>query len=428
MLPNGMRIVLLPDHEQEGVVIALQLPFGRFADPVGEEGCAELCVGLMQKGTENRTCEQFSETFENHGASLFADLGEEHAMVGVKMLSRFKDVLFPCFWEMIVAPRFDVKELSRLKQEMVTALRAETVDPGSIANRHFYHALAGTAHPAGRHHSVQSIRKLNQEQITAFYRTHLIPDGGTMVIAGDFSEAWFTRYARPAVEQWNSTVSRNRVEAPPVTVTGTSVRMVEKNDLTQVSLVIGQESPGELDELRNPIALANYIFGAGNFSSRLMTRVRSSAGRTYGISSHITAERRFGALSIATSTQNRQLTEVVEAVLSEFRLFCEKGVTAGELENAKRFVIGNMAFQLEGITNLVEKLLWLYFYDRSTDYIERFAEMINGISLESVNAAVAGSFDPDRLIIVGVGRRTEIASQLAAFGSPRQYHFKDRLR
>lgn len=428
VLANGLRTVVLPDHEQEGMVVALQLPFGRFADPAGLEGCAEICVGLMQKGTGSRTFEQFSETFENRGATLFADLGEEHAMIGVKMLSRFKDELFPCFWDMIIAPRFDARELTRLKQEMITALRAETVDPGTIANHHFYHELAGPLHPAGRHHSVSTIRKLKREHIVSFFNANVIPEGCTLVIAGDFSDEWFTRYALSSVEEWKPGASRIIYEAPPVTVKKKTIRFVEKNDLTQVSLVIGQEAPGEMDAYRNPIALANYVFGAGNFSSRLMTRIRSSAGRTYGIASHITAERRFGALTIATSTQNRQLAEVVGAVLSEFGLLCSEGVTREELENAKRFVIGNMAFQLEGITNLVEKLLWLYFYRRTTDYIEHFEEMINGITLESVNEAVRRTFDPERLIIIGVGRRSEVASQLAMFGTPKQYHYKDRLR
>ena len=427
VLANGLRVIVLPDHEQEGMVMALQLPFGRFSDPSGQEGCAELCVGLMQKGTENRSFEQFSETFENKGATLFADLGEEHAMIGVKMLSRFKDELFPCFWEMVIAPRFDPRELTRLKQEMITALRAETVDPGTIASRHFYHAFAGPQHPAGRHHSIRTLKKLTREDIISFFRSNVIPGGCTLVVAGDFSEEWFSRYAASSIEQWKSTLKRTVFEAKPVKVQNKSIRLVEKNDLTQVSLVIGQEAPGEMDEYRNSIALANYIFGAGNFSSRLMARIRSSAGRTYGIVSHVTAERRFGAITISTSTQNRQLTEVVNTIVGEFRLLHENGVTREELENAKRFVTGNMAFQLEGITNLVEKLLWLYFYNRTTSYIEQFESMINAITLESVNDAVRTCFDPERLIIIGVGKKTEIASQLSAFGSFRSYHFKDRL-
>jgi hypothetical protein len=50
--------------------------------------------------------------------------------------------------------------------------------------------------------------------------------------------------------------------------------------------------------------------------------------------------------------------------------FATKAFTGAELENAKRFAIGNMAFQLEGITNLVERCSWLTFYNRPAGYIE----------------------------------------------------------
>jgi zinc protease len=425
---NGLHCILIPDHEQEGMVAALQLPFGRFADSKGAEGCAELCVGLMQKGTRSKPFEQFSDEFEQQGAVLFSETGEEQTMIGVRMLSSLKEKLFPNFWEMIVAPRFDEKELSRLQQELITALRAESVDPGSIANRHFFHELAGGGHPAGRHHTAESIRKINQAAILKFYAEQFVPEGCTLVVAGDFKTDWFLREFGPLLSQWQGAPRQTLCEAPAASAPHKAVRFIEKNDLTQVSLMVGQGAPGELDPQRTPVALANYVFGAGNFSSRLMTRVRSSAGKTYGIVSHIMAERRFGALTIATSTQNRQLDEVLGAILNEFRHFCAEGITAHEFENAKRFAIGNMAFQLEGITNLVEKMLWLRFYRRPVDYIERFDAMINAITLDTVNAAVRTCFDPEKLIIIGVGRKTEVVSQLARYGTPRQFHYKERLR
>ena len=428
VLKNGLRVIIIPDHEQEGMVAALQLPFGRFSDPVGQEGCAEICIGCMQKGTKTRTCEQFSDEFEHHGASIFAEVGEEHAMIGVKMLARFRDRLFPLFWEMITEPRFDSKELSRLLQEMVTALRAETVDAGTIASHHFFHEIAGDDHPAGRYQTIQSVKRLRSEQVVSFYKKNVQPKNGTLVIAGDFPSDWFDSSYRATVEAWRTTSESKLCEGAPVANKERVIRFVEKNDLTQVTLLVGQAAPGELDSARIKIALANYVFGAGNFSSRLMTRVRSSAGKTYGIASHIAAERRFGALTIATSTQNPQLTEVLTAILNEYDLFCKNGITADELEKAKRFASGNMAFQLEGLSNMVEKILWLRFYHRTNNYIETFDEMINGISLDSVNDAIRSCFDSEKLILIAVGKKNEIVSQLSQFGTPKLFHYKDRIR
>jgi len=418
--------MLIVHDEQDGLVCALQIPSGRFCDPPGSEGCSELCMGLIQKGTKGLSSEQLSDIFEHHGASLFAEAGEEHLMIGVKMLSRFRETLFPRFWEMVVAPRLDTAEFTRLQQEMITALKAETNDPGTIVNRHFYHELAGgTVHPAGRHHSVKSIKNLTLASVEAYHHDYINPAKSVFVCAGNVTREWFERFCLPLLEAWKPRGNGQLCDAPAVENRPSAVRFIEKNDLTQVSMVIGQAAPGELHGDRNRIALANYVLGAGNFSSRLMNRIRSSSGKTYSISSHITTERHFGALTIATSTQNRQAGEVLKAILEEYSRFCREGITAEELESVKRFAIGNMAFQLEGLTNLVEKMLWLSFYNRTVDYIETFDEMICSIDIDTVNEAIRRNFDPGRLIIAAVGRKKEVLADLSAFGTLKCFHYRD---
>ena len=49
-LDNGMKIICIADHEQSGLVIALQLPVGHFSDPPERAGLCELTAGLLAKG------------------------------------------------------------------------------------------------------------------------------------------------------------------------------------------------------------------------------------------------------------------------------------------------------------------------------------------------------------------------------------------
>jgi predicted Zn-dependent peptidase len=86
-----------------------------------------------------------------------------------------------------------------------------------------------------------------------------------------------------------------------------------------------------------------------------------------------------------------------------------------------------MAFQLEGIGNVVDKLLWLRFYGRQNSYIERFEEMIASIDSTAVNNAIRTYLSPENLIIVAVGKKAEILSQLNPFGDIKNYHFRDKL-
>lgn len=427
VLENGLRLILIPDHEQEGLVAAAQFPFGRFNDPPSREGITEMVTALIQKGTLNCPFDQFSEKLEYAGASVFAEVGEEHTGIGIRMLSKSKDEILPLFIDMIRKPKMDMQEFKRIQKEMVTSLQAETVEPSIIANRHFYVELAGKVHPAGRFHTIESIRKLQFEDIRSYYEEHIIPNGCIVAIAGDFDPTELKMVYLDSFANWNSVKMEQGCSAPVVTSSKAAFRLIDKSDTTQTTLVIGHAVTGEASQDRNNIALANYVFGAGNFSSRLMTSIRSKVGHTYGISSQIAAERYFGAFTITTSTQNSQLELMMDAIIGQFRDFCSNGIRLDELENAKRFAIGNMAFQLEGIGNIAEKLLWLRFYNYPNSFIEGFDQMINAITLDSVNTSIKSLFSPDKLIFVAVGKKVEIAEQLKKYGTFQQFHFRDKV-
>lgn len=427
VLSNGLRLILVPDEEQDGMVAALQFPIGTFSDPVGYEGTVELCAGLLQKGCGELNAEQFNEKMEYAGASVSIDVGEEHVTLGVRMLSSKLNEIFPLFWKMILEPRMDGQEFTRLQKEMITGLKAEITEPAVLANRHYYRALCGKEHPAGRFYSIKSIKNITVERIRNFYKENFSMSGSILVLAGKFNPADFRTHFNSLLHHSTNIRVTQPIQASSVSLPQKTLRFIDKPILTQATIIMGHSLPGESYAHKAELAMANYILGGGNFSSRLMNKVRSSDGRTYGISSQIATERHFGTFLIQTTTQNNQVGLVIQSILQAFRDFYENGVTQQELENAKQFAIGNMAFQLEGIVNIAEKLLWLRFYERSNSYIENFDTMINQITLEGINTTIRSIFSPENLITVVVGRKAEILPQLKDLGTISNYHFRDKI-
>jgi zinc protease len=424
-LDNGLTLILIEDHQQEGVTIGLQLPVGEFCDDPGLEGTAELVIGMMMKGPASLTPEEFSERFEQIGAALFSEVGNEHCVIGCKLLARYIDEVLPLFWEMITKPGFCQKELARLKREMTTGLTAETADPMSIANRHFTAIVCGGSHPAGRVQTARSVKKINLSLVNEFYNSYMSPEAGVLVIAGDFSPDSMLPEVVPRCSSWTAKRTKTPVIGGPLPVlASTNIRLVDKPDLSQVSLILGHPVAGELGDRRNELALANYIIGGGNFSSRLMAHIRSKQGKTYGISSQISCSAGFGVFSIATSTQNSQAADMLSAIMDVYREAAASGITADELTKAKQFAVGNMAFQLEGIVNITDKLLWLKQFGRSISYIENFNAMVDSISLEDVNDAVRTCLASPFFAIVAVGKKEALAKTLASYGRVATVNFR----
>jgi len=414
------------DHEQEGVTFGFQMPIGEFCDPPGFEGTAEITIGMLLKGPQSLTPEEFAEQLEHVGAALFSEVGDEHCIIGCKLLSRYSCAVLPIFWEMIRDPGFSDKELRRIKREMLTGLQAETADPMSIANRHFTALLCGQDHPAGRVQTRRSVKGITLSRVTSFYRTFIAPDDGIFVMTGDFDADVMLETVRSSCSGWTAHRTVRPPQCGPLPILdSTRIRIVDKPDISQVSLILGHPVAGELDEKRNELALANYVMGGGNFSSRLMAHIRSKEGKTYGISSQISCNRDFGVFSIATSTQNSQAKSMLESIMTVYRDVASHGVTADELAKAKQFAIGNMAFQLEGIVNVTDKLFWLRQFGRGVSYIQNFNDMVDALSLDSVNAAIRSYLSSPYFAIVAVGKKDAVKTMLATYGPVRTMHFRD---
>jgi zinc protease len=369
------------------------------------------------KGPQSLTPEEFTERFEHIGAALFSEVGDEHCIIGCKFLARYCNDVLPLFWEMIIKPGFHHSELTRLKREMITGLTAESADPMAIANRHFTAVVCGDAHPAGRVQTKRSIKRISLAHVRSFYGSLVAPEGAVFVIAGDFNTDAMFAHCAALCSPWTAIRSKKTVIAGPLPLlSSTEIRLIDKPDLSQVSLILGHPVAGELSDKRNELALANYIIGGGNFSSRLMAHIRSKEGKTYGISSQVSCNRNFGVFSIATSTQNSQFAGMLEAIMAVYRETAAHGITGDELTKAKQFASGNMAFQLEGIVNIADKLLWLKQFGRDISYIENFNAMIDSITLDSVNDAVRTYLALSHFAIVAVGRDDAVKNTLAAFG------------
>lgn len=426
LLANGLVLLLVEDHLQEGVTIGLQMPVGEFCDTPGREGTAELTIGMVLKGPASLTPEEFTEHFENIGAALFSEVGDEHCIIGCKFLGRHVHTVAPLFWEMITKPGFRDGEFTRLKREMSTGLQAETADPMSIANRHFTTLLCGKNHPAGRVQTRRSIKRISFSDVTSFYDSFFSPQGGVFIMAGDFDAEKMLVDLRPLLVSWNATRTKAPVIAGPLPPRlSTEIRLIDKPDLSQASLIIGHPVAGELNKKRNELALANYIIGGGNFSSRLMAHIRSKEGKTYGISSQISCNRDFGVFTIATSTQNSRTADMLASIMTVYRDVAAQGVTGDELTKAKQFAAGNMAFQLEGIVNIADKLLWLRQFGRDVSYIENFNDMIHSISLDSVNDAIKTFLASSHFAIAAVGGKDGLKAALAAYGTVHAVNFRD---
>lgn len=426
ILANGLRVIWVSDYQQPVITITLQIPYGRNYDPYSFEGTADLTANLMVKASQSYPSEIFSEKFEHSGSLLFCESREEATIFGVRLLEQAADEIVPLFWDMICNPAFAQTDFKLLKTEILTALKAEHAENIVLVNKHFNATLFGSSHPYGRTATIDSIKRITIDNIKEFFAKYISPENSYLIVAGSRKRQEMQQQWEELFSGWNKKGTASLPHIAPIPeLEQNKIRLINKPEYSQCTLLMGHHCVSELHEKKIHLAIANYILGGGNFTSRLMKRIRSETGQTYGISSQLSTQRTHGVFSISTSTQNRQLRGVLNSIFDVYNQFTDNGAHDDEITKAIHFALGNMAFELEGINNVVEKLLWLRFYNRENTYIEQFEKQLAQVDVYSVNAALKDHFKSSSFVIIVAGRKKDIYDQLRQFGHVECYESRD---
>ena len=175
-------------------------------------------------------------------------------------------------------------------------------------------------------------------------------------------------------------------------------------DTPQAQVIWGQEGLGMDDPDFFPAFILNQIIGGSGFDSRLMTEVRENRGLTYGIYSWL-ADRDFADVWMGSvASDNRRVSETIEVIRDEWARVAEEGVTAEELEQAKKYMTGAYPLRFDGNGTIARILVGMQHDGFPIDYPAGRNDRINAVTLEEINRVARERLHPDRLRFVVVGQ------------------------
>jgi len=195
---------------------------------------------------------------------------------------------------------------------------------------------------------------------------------------------------------------------------GTFVRLVDKDDLTQASLVFGHAGIRHADPIWYAASMVNYALGGSDFASRLMIEVRANRGLTYGISSSFGASLYQGAFRVTAATRNESVVAALGVSIDEIRKMAAEGPTSDELAKARGFYAGSYPFSLQSASEIAGSIVMAELHGLGIDYVRDFSLRMAAVDLAQARGAARSLLHPDDMMVVIVGQASAIAPQLEA--------------
>ncbi len=411
-LPNGL--VWLFSHQSDLPMVTLDLTIkaGGFFDPPKKEGLANLTASLVRYGTKTRTAQQIAEDIDFLGASLTSSAGRDVANLKLTVLKKDLPASLKIFQDVLLNPIFPASELQSMVQRLKGTLKSQEDDPGIVAARAFRRTLFGD-HPFGLPQigTADSLSRITQIDLVKYHRQLYRPNNAILTIVGDLTQEEAQKIVAEFFGSWQTGELPPTPAPPTPRPTQPTLVKIDK-DITQANIILGEIGLSRSDPDFYAFQVMNYILGGGGFASRLMDNIRDNRGLVYNVNSSFEPGLQPGPFDINLETKNPSAGEAVIEVLKELDRIRRELVDESELADAKSYLIGSLPMKMDSNAKRAALLGYIELHGLGLDYPWRYPDILNAITRDDVLQAARKHIDPEKYVLVVVGKQPEITLTL----------------
>jgi zinc protease len=416
-LSNGLKVLLLEDHELPLVSGGALIRTGNLFDPANKHGLAGLTGEVLRSGgTKAKTGDQLDVELENVAASVESQIGESSGTLSFSCLKENTDQVLRLFKEFLTSPEFRQDKVDLAKTQLRSEISRRNDDANGILEREFASIVYGRDTSYGWNIEYADVDNIQRQDLVSFYQRYYFPANVLIQIYGDFSTAEMKTKLEQIFGDWKS--AQAPVPAfPKVRMTAApGVFLATKTDVTQTFFELGHLG-GELRDKDYPaLQVAAQILGGG-FSSRLFRKVRTEHGWAYNIGASWAANYDHpGTFRISGSTQSAHTVDALKAVREELDKIRTTEVTEQELQSAKDTVLNGFVFYFDRPSKTLNRLMQYEYYGYPKDFIFQYQKAVAAVTKADILRVAKEHFRPQDLTYVAVGNPSEFGTPLSALG------------
>ena len=423
VLKNGMVVYLLEDHELPLVSMTATIRTGSWLDPAEKIGLASLTGSTMRSGGGGGlSAERVDEDLEQFAGAVGISIGRQSGSASLDVLSKDLKRGLQIFAGLIRTPAFEPARVELAKLQTIEGIRRRQDNPGSIAGREFVKLLYGADHPSARESSIESITRITRDDLVAFHRKTIHPNGMMLGVTGDFDKSAILALLRDVFGDWEKgDVPVLTIADVPQSQTAKPVVRFVNKDTSQTHLRIGHLSIKEQDPDYVALAIANDILGGSSFRSRLFNDVRTKRGLAYSVGSRLNSGvHDQGIWLMRAETKLPSTQEVTARFVANMERMRTELVTDSELAEAKEAYVNSFVFSFASSSAIVGRLMELEYDGLPKDFLQQLRARVIALTKEEILAAAKKHFNPERLTIVAVGSGEALPKLLSGFGEVKE--------
>ena len=393
-LPNGLKLVLVPDDHVESVSFGLFVASGSRHEKSRDAGISHFIEHMLFKGTRKRGPLDISRAIEGRGGNFNAFTSEEGTCFYASMPCECLDTAIDIIADMYANAAIPEAEFVRERNVILEEIKMYDDEPDSVASENLSRALfpknALGLPIAG---SAKTLLPMTAERLRAYIRRAYVPSATTAVVAGRFDPDRAADLVGAALGAMKGGRPLRHVPVDGRVRPVPEVRA--ERDIRQVQLARGFRMFGVRAPFRKKCAATVFDAMMGrSMSSRLFQSVRERRGLSYDIRSQLQFFEDAGGWAITAGLDTSRVDAALAAIERELDRIRTVKPSAAELKRTKEYLVGNFRLGLESMRAR------LFYYGNCVQTYGRIKEPgamvadLNAVTAEDVRQVAEEILDP----------------------------------
>ena len=416
-LPNGLKLMIVEQHELPLADFVLVIRGGGTLDPATKGGVANLTSSMLTEGTTSRNSLQIADQIAYLGIGLSAGSNWDASTVSLHTPTSQLDSALALFSDVVLHPSFPSEEFERVRKNRLTNLVQLKDRPTAIADQAYASILYGSDHPYGHNliGTEASVKGMTTADLQSFYKSNFIPNSSTLIIVGDVNASQIENKIKALFGSWQRGAQMQFTFGNTPKANATTVYLIDKPGAAQSSFRIGSIGVPRSTKDYFALNVMNTILG-GSFTSRLNQNLRETHGYTYGARSRFDMRQSAGPFTASAEIVAAKTDSSLVEFMKELNAIRDTVPTV-ELSKAKRYLQLGMPGDFETTQQIANQLVPVVLYGLPLNYYNDYVANIEAVTQADVQRVAKQYIDPASLAIVIVGDRKNIEAGLKAINA-----------
>jgi zinc protease len=405
-LSNGLKALFVENPAIPTISINASVLTGARYDPEEKAGLALMVSRLLDEGTKNRSSLEIAEAIESVGGAIETDGSFERTVVSISILKKDLDLGLDLLSDLLINPIFPQDYVEKEKERTLSEIASAKDRPQVLAGWAF-NELIYKDHPMHRpsHGYPETVGRLTRDDLLDFHKRYFVPNNAILSIVGDFRIAELLPKVERVFAGWQPRPIAFPVYPPVARQTERRTKIINM-PAQQLNIYLGHLGVVRSNPDYYALQVLDTILGGGaGFTARIPQKLRDELGLAYTTFASITMTAgldpgRFVAF-IGTSPENMNLA--IDGLIQEIRRIVEQPVSESELQDAREYLTGSFVFAFETSSQIARFLVHAQVYGLGFDYIDKYPEHINRVTIEDIARVARKYLDPQNYTLVVVG-------------------------